>query len=439
MSSRTRDREFSQRRLDGWKSIAEHLDRSCRTIQRWNEVYGLPVHHLGGDKSPVFAYADQLDDWMRNRGQDLMDEPPEIPGSLPYAPLELEGSDHRNGLMDGSLISGSARARSAELVALAYEMWEVLSYDNIHLIARRFREAIDLDPHNAQAFAGLAQVLITDGLWENLGVSGRYASAQAAVEKALEINPELLEAKNAAAWLKVVLARDWQGARRGFDEILSHNPAFRSALLGRGMLHVVEGCFKEASVFLLKAALQAPLCATSAKVQLWSKYLAGEYAQTLDEIKQMRASGQTGTISNAVEALALIQLEEPGACISRLEVLTVDSPHNDVLRGALGYVYAVTGQGRRANELLDVLANPGKSGKIHAPYAIALVLIGLNQRQEAVQRLEQSYREGSLWSLGFLSDPILASLRNDPHFRLFLSKVSYPVAENAAPSLGFAG
>jgi hypothetical protein len=38
--------------------------------------------------------------------------------------------------------------------------------------------------------------------------------------------------------------------------------------------------------------------------------------------------------------------------------------------------------------------------------------------------LEQSYREGSLWSLGFSSDPILAQLRNDPHYRLLLSKVS---------------
>jgi tetratricopeptide (TPR) repeat protein len=273
MNSQTRDTAFSQRRLDGWKSIAEHLDRSSRTIQRWHEVYGLPVHRLGGDKSSIFAYADELNDWMRNRGRDLLDEPPEIPGSHPSAPLEREGSDHRNGLMDGSLISGSAKARSAELVALAYEMWEVLTYDNIQSIAGRFREAIDLDPHNAQAFAGLANALITDGLWARLGVSGRYASAQAAVEKALEIDPELLEAKSAAAWLNLVLKRDWQRARRDFDEILSHHPAFRSALMGRGMLHLVEGYFKEASDFLLKAAQQAPLCASAAKVQIWNKSL----------------------------------------------------------------------------------------------------------------------------------------------------------------------
>jgi tetratricopeptide (TPR) repeat protein len=306
-------------------------------------------------------------------------------------------------------------------------MWEALSYSNLSTIARLFREAIDLDPHNARAFAGLAHALITDGLWERLGVSGRYAFAQAAVEKALELDPELPEAKCAAAWLKIVSERDWEGARRGFDEVLMLHPPTSRAMVGRAMLHISEGFLQEASSLFLQDAQHHPLSSSATTWYCWNNYLAGEYAQALDEIEQMRASGQTGPISNAVEALALIQLEEPGACIPRLEVLTVDSPHNDVLRGALGYVYAVTGQGQRASELLDVLANPGKWGKIHEPYAIALVLIGLNQRQEAVQRLEQSYREGSLWSLGFLSDPILAPLRNDPHYRLFLSKVSYPV------------
>jgi hypothetical protein len=76
---------------------------------------------------------------------------------------------------------------------------------------------------------------------------------------------------------------------------------------------------------------------------------------------------------------------------------------------------------------------------MHEPYAIALVLIGLGRRQEAVRRLEQSYREGSFWSLGFRSDPILAPLHNDPYFQQFLTKASYPVSESADPSLEFAG
>jgi phage terminase Nu1 subunit (DNA packaging protein) len=54
-------------RLDTWKGIAKYLGRSCRTIQRWHARYGLPVRHLGGASGSVFAYTDELDNWLRQR------------------------------------------------------------------------------------------------------------------------------------------------------------------------------------------------------------------------------------------------------------------------------------------------------------------------------------------------------------------------------------
>jgi len=53
--------------------------------------------------------------------------------------------------------------------------------------------------------------------------------------------------------------------------------------------------------------------------------------------------------------------------------------------------------------------------------------MGLNEKHDAVQWLEQSYRNGSLWSLGFPCDPILKSLRDEPSYRMFLSTIGYPV------------
>ncbi|MGD0522841.1 MAG: hypothetical protein ABSA48_16410 [Terracidiphilus sp.] len=125
---------------------------------------------------------------------------------------------------------------------------------------------------------------------------------------------------------------------------------------------------------------------------------------------------------------------EPNAQIELIKALAANSPHhNEVLRGALGYAYAAVGQRQRATEILHALTQPKTNVNKHKPYAIALVLIGLNQRQEAVKWLEHSYRNGSLWSLGFRSDPILAPLHNDPHYKLFMSRASYPVSENAHP------
>ena len=52
--------------LQGWKEIAGELDRSVRTVQRWEQKFGLPVHKLGdGVGSPVFAFKDELRSWLR--------------------------------------------------------------------------------------------------------------------------------------------------------------------------------------------------------------------------------------------------------------------------------------------------------------------------------------------------------------------------------------
>jgi hypothetical protein len=54
-----------QRRvLHSWKEIADYLQVTPRTAQRWEQQDNLPVHHLGaGPKARVEAYSDELDAW----------------------------------------------------------------------------------------------------------------------------------------------------------------------------------------------------------------------------------------------------------------------------------------------------------------------------------------------------------------------------------------
>ena len=55
-------------RLENWKEIAQYLRRSVRTVQRWEDEAGLPVHRLNHDqRSSVYAYTDELELWRINR------------------------------------------------------------------------------------------------------------------------------------------------------------------------------------------------------------------------------------------------------------------------------------------------------------------------------------------------------------------------------------
>jgi hypothetical protein len=55
--------------LNSWKEIAVYLDRSVRSVQRWETDCGLPVRRVNpaSDKSPVIASRVELDDWLQGR------------------------------------------------------------------------------------------------------------------------------------------------------------------------------------------------------------------------------------------------------------------------------------------------------------------------------------------------------------------------------------
>jgi len=63
----------SRPRLDSWKSIAIHLGKSMRTVQRWEAEEGLPVHRLAHEqRGSVYAHVDELDTWWQSKSIRLM-------------------------------------------------------------------------------------------------------------------------------------------------------------------------------------------------------------------------------------------------------------------------------------------------------------------------------------------------------------------------------
>jgi len=60
------------RRLDSWKEIAAFFGRAERTVKRWETERGLPVHRVpGSGRSSVFAYSEELADWLKGSGQEI--------------------------------------------------------------------------------------------------------------------------------------------------------------------------------------------------------------------------------------------------------------------------------------------------------------------------------------------------------------------------------
>jgi len=80
-------------RLTGWKEIATYLVKGVRTVQRWEKVYGLPVHRIGEDGGEIiYAFTREIDAWLdeferRRRSGAIVDEG----GSTPAVERPIPG------------------------------------------------------------------------------------------------------------------------------------------------------------------------------------------------------------------------------------------------------------------------------------------------------------------------------------------------------------
>ncbi len=62
------ERNTPHRTLESWKQIAAYLERSERTVRRWEASEGLPVHRRRHQKQDsVFAYRHELEAWRQRR------------------------------------------------------------------------------------------------------------------------------------------------------------------------------------------------------------------------------------------------------------------------------------------------------------------------------------------------------------------------------------
>src|SRR5438874_5095274 len=106
--------------------------------------------------------------------------------------------------------------------------WSKYTREGLEKANEYFREAIDIDPTYALAYAGMADSyyrLSNQQLPPHLTLP----KAKAAAIRALEIDPTLPEAHASIGILKVRYDWDWQGAECEFEKAIALNPSYATA------------------------------------------------------------------------------------------------------------------------------------------------------------------------------------------------------------------
>jgi adenylate cyclase len=95
---------------------------------------------------------------------------------------------------------------------------------------------------------------------------------------------------------------------------------------------------------------------------------------------------------------------------------------------SLGKVLGDSGRKREARKLLEELQEQSKHRYV-SPYLIALVHIGLGERDQAIASLEQGYTDRDEWMMFLKVDPHMDDLRSDPGFRDLLRRIGLPARD----------
>ena len=300
--------------------------------------------------------------------------------------------------------------------------WNKRTADGLRDAVTYFNQAIEADPNYAQAYAGLADSYDLLGDWEYgvLAPNEAYPKAKASAIKALDADNSLGEAHTSLAFSLDVFDWDWKSAEMEYRRAIELNPGYATAHHWYAW-HLSEmGRNDEAIAEMRKAETLDPLSliigAETAEILL----VAHRNDEAIAQSRKMIAMDGNFAIAHLELGLALLQKQTYAEAIEELQQAIKLSGGSTTCTSNLAYAYAVSG---RRNEALAILNNLKNGPRQNAP-AIALIYVGLGEKDQAMTWLEKAYTER--FNPSILLRPTFDPMRSDPHFKNLAQRIGLP-------------
>ena len=303
--------------------------------------------------------------------------------------------------------------------------WNKRTGDAIKKGIDYFSQAVEADPDYALAYAGLAEAYVLLANYSDSTPQEAYSKARAATTKALKLNDRLAETHTALAYIKAGYDWDFAGAEREYQRALELNPNYPTAQNWYAEFLGLMGRSTE-SITGMRRALELEPLSLMINVELGDMLLfAHQYDQAIEQYRKtldldssfVRAHIQLGQVYGQKG-----QYEE---AISELKkAISLNSEDNYAIQ-LLGYMYAISRRTSEAYKALEELKERGKRTHV-LPYDIAVIYVGLGEKDRAFEWLEKSFAERDEGLLYLRVDPVLDSLRSDPRFADLLRRVGFP-------------
>jgi len=281
-----------------------------------------------------------------------------------------------------------------------------------------FQKAIQLNPGYAAPYAGLAQAYIQLASFGYAPPQSTYASARAAAEKALDIDPDSADAYLDLAWIE--WRRDWnfKAAEKDFRRSLELD---RNNALAHGRFSLFlksMGRFKEALDVNNRNRELSPLEPFTEANSGALLGLMHRYDEAMNRFHRALELAPNEPYVHERLGAALLWQGRNDEAVRDFEQARELSHQQPEKIAWLAYAYAVSGRKEEARQLLAQLNRVWEEKREYvSPMHIAFVYIGLGDKDGAIRWLNEAYDQGDEWLVYLHVYPEFDPLRGDRRFQ----------------------
>jgi eukaryotic-like serine/threonine-protein kinase len=294
-----------------------------------------------------------------------------------------------------------------------------------------FRQAIDVDPNYALAYAGLADSYTVLATWNIVPASEAFPKSKAAATRALELDNSLSEARASLAFVTGVYDWNWRKAKREFKQAIKANPYYATAYEWYALCLSWTAYHKEAIAMAKRAQELDPLTPIITSVVGVVLHYAGRYQEAVNEYEKVLEMDPNFIPALCFRGAAYAQLGLYAKAIADEDKALALGGPTPLPLDILGMTRAMSGDRQGAEETLEKLREVAKQKYISA-FFLAHTYTKLGEYDRALDCLEQSCEERFHRAASIKVDSTFQPLASDPRFKKLLERMGLNAQVKAA-------
>jgi TolB-like protein/DNA-binding winged helix-turn-helix (wHTH) protein/tetratricopeptide (TPR) repeat protein len=289
-----------------------------------------------------------------------------------------------------------------------------------------FQQAIKLDQRYAPAYAGLADAHTIMGLYVYalLRPHETFPKAKEAAGESLRIDGALGETHAALGYAKLNYDWDWMEAERELKRAIDLKPDYSASQHYYSHYWMAMGRVEESLAASLRAIDLDRFDLTLNAHLGWHYLYAREYDRAVEQLLKTIELDPNFVTSYLYLGFVYEQKGMNEAAIAEFSKAVARSGdgRRPVMEAALGHAYAAAGRRVEAQRAIEGLKMAAERRYI-SPYSIAVIYLGLGDKEQAFAWLNRAYQERDNWLIYLNVEPRLDPLRSDPRFNDLLRRV----------------